>query len=238
MNQAQNDRAFAQNQRALVELQFDDDETCEGLLVEITPHSATIDFPLEKASSLLIGESYWLTFTGGRATSSIRVLANILYRGEDEHRCRYRFEISIEDSIAITTLIEHRVSLRVQPAEGQVIGVELQADGMRPQSGALDDISKTGISVVLLVEVGAEIPEEVQMAFRLPDQADEIRVRGILRNRAEGSGELRLGIEFKPSGAVEFTRHQRLIENYIMFRQIELLRELRDQRFAESPYDF
>ena len=57
-------------QRALVELEFDDDETCDGLLVEITPLSATIDFLLAKASSLLIGESYWLTFKGGRAKSS------------------------------------------------------------------------------------------------------------------------------------------------------------------------
>ena len=222
-----------ETQRALVELQFDDDETCEGLLVEITPHSATIDFPLEKASSLLIGESYWLTFTGGRATSSIRVLAHIQYRGEDEHRCRYRFEISIEDSIAITTLIEHREALRVTPVEGQIIQVELRPDDGRPVSSALDSISKTGLSVVLLPEEGDDLPEHVGLSFRLPDQADEITLRGVRRNRFERGGELRLGFEFQPTSAVEFTRHQRLIENYIMFRQVELLRDLRASRLAD-----
>lgn len=230
------DPGSAGPQRALVELQFDDDETCEGLLVEITPHSATIDFPLEKASSLLIGEAYWLTFTGGRAgsaNSSIKVLANIQYRGEDEHRCRYRFEISIEDSIAITTLIEHREALRVAPPEGEVIQVQLQCEGARPVGSALDSISKTGISVVLMVQDSVGLAERVELSFRLPDQADELRMWAIQRNRIERNGELRMGLEFEASSAVAFMRQQRLIENYIMHRQVELLRDLRSGRLTD-----
>jgi len=220
--------------KSVVELQIDDEEACRGLLVEMTPQSATIDFPLEKASSLLIGESYWMTFTGGRANSSIRVLANILYRGEDEHRCRYRFEISIEDSIAITTLIEHRCAMRVQPADGQVIGVDIQGDGLGRLTAALDSISVTGASIVILPDDGLRMPDEVTLGFRLPDQADEIRIRAALRNRTQRDEDLRLGFEFLPDGAVDYLRRQHQIETYIMCRQVELLRDLRCQRLADA----
>ena len=215
---------------SLVELELDEGETCSGVLVEITQESATIDFPLA-ASALLIGDSAWLSFREGRVASMIRTLARIEHRGEDAERCRYRFAISAEDSIALTTLIEHRQALRVGPPDGLVVPVQLWVEGGKEVAACLDSISCTGISVLF-----AEDPDPfaqasvLQLRLRLPDQAQTIAIAGRVRARRLIDGQQRYGLEFEAGPAIEFGRKQRKIESYVGARLLEVLNQVRSQR--------
>lgn len=211
-----------------VDLRLDEETCVRGLLVEITPDSATVDFPLARTSPLAVGQAYPVTFTGGRSLSSIECQSELVYRGEDTTRCRCRFRLRPDDAIGVSSLVENRGAMRVPPEEGLELRVRFWKSDAEQIVVPLESISRTGISV--LVPLGGEeffnTSESLNLSFRLPGQRDDVYLLASVRNCQPAVENTRFGLEFGASGAAYFTHMQRQIEDYVFKRQGDLMNEL------------
>ncbi len=218
---------------SVVELELDSGEVCRGVLTEATSSRVTVTFPASlpplSDQSVSIGAAYWLSFQSGWQASTVRILARAAFRGEDEQLCRYRFLISFEDSIGLTTLIEHRGVLRVRPPEGLIVPVQVAAEGGRAIAACLEGVSLTGISICFAEDPDPFASESrLLLRLRLPDQAETIDLTGCVHWRcATADGQLRYGLEFELGRAVAWGSKQALIEAFIASRMVEVLGEMR-----------
>jgi len=93
---------------SVVRLYIDGMGYFQGILVEVTSAGIVVDFPLVDAPDLPVSEEVKIALSTDRLASSLKTPALVVYKGEDEYRCRYRFEISGEARMALTVLIDGR----------------------------------------------------------------------------------------------------------------------------------
>jgi hypothetical protein len=159
----------------------------------------------------------------------IVVAAAAIYRGQDEHRRRYRFEIQRKIGITVAALINRRAAVRVRPAPGTRIPVRVRAfDTVTEVECELGDLSLTGAS--LSFEAGAAIEpvdgERVLLGFELPGAEGPIETEGLVRHRTLVGERLCYGVEFVPAEGGDLRGLAQQLSDWIMERQAELLQEM------------
>ena len=220
---------------SVVRLYIDGAGYFQGILVEVTSTGIVVDFPLSEAPDLPVSGQVNIALSTDRLASSLKTPALVVYKGEDEYRCRYRFEISGEARLALTVLIDGRSVYRAPPDTHHPVVVTLWNDGQAGQiEGILNDSSKTGLSVFVKAEDSQRLKEDARIGMRmqLPGDTTPIQLWGAVRHEQTSGWATRIGIEFEHVGAAEFSEDQERFINYVMNRQIEMLRQFRSSREA------
>ena len=204
---------------SVVRLYIDGAGYFQGILVEVTPSGIVVDFPLTEAPELPVSEEVKIALSTDRMASSLKTPALVVFKGEDEYRCRYRFEISHEARTALTVLIDGRSVYRAPPDMNRPIVVTLWNDGEASQiEGILNDSSKTGMSVFIRAEDGRRLKDAGRIGIRLqlPNETAPIQMWGHVRHEQTSGWATRVGIEFEHQAAADYSEDQERFFNYVM----------------------
>jgi hypothetical protein len=218
---------------SVVRLYIDGMGYFQGILVEVTSAGIVVDFPLSDAPDLPVSEEVKIALSTDRLASSLKTPALVVYKGEDEYRCRYRFEISGEARMALTVLIDGRSVYRAPPDSNAPVAVTLWNEGhQNTVEGILNDSSKTGMSVFVKAEEAQRLLPNARLGVRLllPREKTPIQLWGVVRHVHTSGWATRLGIEFEQRGPAEYSEDQERFIAYVLGRQVEMLRQFRGPR--------
>jgi hypothetical protein len=205
-------------------------ETFDGMLIEASPSAVVLDFPLSQKPALPIAAEVLLFFSGSPLGGSIATSGRVVYRGEDEHRSRYRFQIDREQGTALSTLFNRRGAYRVCPRPDSPVAVMLEVPGgSRLVEATLNDLSRTGLSVLIRDEDEGALftAQRLRMRFSLERGDEGFVLWGIVRYRRLEGAAIRYGFEFDSREAAHFDRIQQRLNDFVMKRQRELLRSMK-----------
>jgi hypothetical protein len=218
---------------SVVRIYIDGSGYFQGILVEVTASGIVVDFPLDVAPDLPVSKEVKIALSTDRLASSLNTPALVVYKGEDEYRCRYRFEISSEARVALTVLIDGRSVYRAPPDPLHPVPVLLWNEGQETSiEGILNDSSRTGLSVFVRAEDGPRLSEGARIGMRvqLPGDQKPIQLWGSLRHQQVAGWATRVGIEFEQLGPAEFSDDQERFVGYVMNRQVQILRQFSPPR--------
>jgi hypothetical protein len=213
---------------SIVRLYVDGQGYFQGVLVEVSSGALVVDFPLSEAPELAVKKEVQLSLSTDRLSSSLKLTAMTAYRGEDEYRCRYRFDISSDVHIALSTLIDGRGNCRVTPGSEVRIEVLFKDDEKDDEIFAsLEDASKTGLSLAATLCGDAPFPigHKVSMRFSLLGDREPLNLSGVIRHHKKHDMGILFGIEFDHRAAARFPNDLDRFTGFVMRRQVDLLKQ-------------
>ena len=216
----------------VVRVLIDAQGTFAGIVAEASSETVMIDFPLAHAPELRINQNVNLAFGAGHNRATLNVPGQVVYMGDDEDRCRLRFDIGPEASIALGTLIELRGEFR--SAAKPPVPVTLRGDRTpHDVQGLIVDVSYAGLSVVINGNDAALLnsPAQLQLATLLHGN-QPIHLTGEARSRQALWNEVRLGIALDKRRTVEEMAHIEAFQRFVRQCQAQFLDELGQQQKA------
>ncbi len=216
--------------QSIVRLYIADQGYFQGVVTGMNTSGITVDFATHECPDVPEGRAIELALSSDRLNSSLRLPALPIGFEDNPTRRRYTFEIDLEVQLALRALIEGRNDCRVTPnVENRILVMMRQAGDDCFVQGALDDVSRTGLST--MVEDGqAEVlkkDEPTRISFIIPGERTPVQLGGFFRHSAEVDGQVRLGFEFTPGANAENENDLIRFRWYVESLKDELLSHLR-----------
>jgi hypothetical protein len=184
---------------------------------------AWVDFhdarPMLAVGRVVVGE-----FHHGTLNAPLEAHGRVVQRLEGEGSCSYQIRFGDPVGAALTTLANRRSAVRVRPHVEMPVHVKLTWPGNEVRTSA-EDISGTGVAVLVNMVDEARMfrVHRFDLAIEPPAGSKPIKLSADVRHRSLVGSSIRYGIEFE-SGGGDFEKEQRLVVDYVMQRQAELLR--------------
>ena len=200
------------------QLRTPENEQFEGLCRDMDSSQqglvALIAFPSGRAPAIGLGEKTLLTFLGGGLVSSIDAEGTAVLRSDDQNRRCYSFELGDVPKSMLLLLANRRGSTRRSP-RGSVRVNLLDVPGDVPSRVELQDISATGLSILVGPVVEKLLLKQVRLRFSLMLPGEEpIELTALIRHRRIFNSQFLYGLEFDGQ-MPEFMRAQERFLAYL-----------------------
>lgn len=200
----------------------------KGRVVELTPECVLADFPARGAPVLRIAEVGALELAGGELAEPVELAGRVVYRSDEDHSCRYRFQIPAGHA-RLPADAGRRGSFRARPPKDEVIAVTVTGAGLAdPVTSALEDLSVNGASLLVTGPGEARLHalRDVDLAFTLPGIEKPFELAATVRYRILKETVVKYGVELADDTPDE-VRHA--VAAWIHERQLDQLRAIRDE---------
>jgi hypothetical protein len=167
---------------------------------------ASVEFANAEAPVLELGSSVALDFRSLDADTGVHVEGVTLFRADDaDHRC-YSFRGKISKRV-LMHLMDRRSAMRTLISPADPVRVALLDLGEPTREASLNDISSTGLSLLVDLELERALRDriELRVAFRLPGTDSVIEVETWIRHRRLLGAKSLYGLEVRGSAA-DFVR--------------------------------
>ena len=106
-------------------------------------------------------------------------------------------------------------------------------DVVRDRAAQMIDVSVIGIGLIVDAQTTLSEKAQLTVSFALPEHDSAMQFEGVVRNRRPQGDSVRYGMEFVGRESDRrFTAQQKVISDYVMRRQRQMLRERKDESDA------
>lgn len=182
----------------------------------------TIEFARDGAPNLPIAEELTVSFRSREVFDPFAARSRVIFRQDDSHRSRYKFEVSERDGQTLNALFKRRASARMRSDEEVVVEVREAGMKIAPYLECrLRDISKSGMSLRVASQVETQLcsMDRLELRFHLPGDDALFDLMAGVRYRQLLDECVHYGLEFERTPGDAAGR----IEAYIQRRQREII---------------
>ena len=233
----------------LVGLESAAGKTFQGRVVDLSATGVGVEFPPSVDLALGTNTAQRLEVRYWKLEKPVEIEVAVVTKRESEHGHRYGFRfIESADFGEQFQLFNRRSAFRVEPDPDVPIDVWLQhlsgdarvaADesaklnlrlGDKEVQARLVDISVDGLSAhVEGTAVALEVGGSLALRLTFPTDSEVARFEARVARVQEGDVGVSLGVSFDEEATERFGEQQAIVQRYVMSRQRELLRRLREQ---------
>jgi len=252
-------RIYVPQERVVEIVLLEPEHDQPGRMLDAASNGLGVVFPRKSVPNLRSGQN--VTAKISMAALSRSLLTQLVTRSRfDEGRSvRYGFEFADPGKFfgqldrSLWRLFNQRRAFRVQPDPDESIEVGLtweagsapaQVELPQPVDVALKwkggsaaaqmiDVSVIGIGLIVDAQTTLSEKAQLTVSFALPEHDSAMQFEGVVRNRRPQGDSVRYGMEFVGRESDRrFTAQQKVISDYVMRRQRQMLRERKDESDA------
>jgi len=188
---------------------------------------AVVAFPQDAPAPVPIDGTALLEFPAERKRATLTMRGRVLERIVDDLGSRVRFELDADDRQAMFSVVNRRCAVRVAPRLTPPVLVSLLGlDGTNLGDALMRDVSVAGVSLALdpALETATYQHDRMELSFRLDERTGTSRFIGRVQYRRLTSRRIQVGIAFDSEETQDFAQQERVLRNWVVQRQVELMR--------------
>ncbi len=203
-----------------------------GALAKIRPAlgTAEVHFRVSSDPRLQIGTEVAIEIRRATDQTAHQTTARVISCDQKPDRAVYFFKLPSGVGSALGMLFNQRAAVRVVPAPGEPVRVQVRMkDGGRAIPAVVDDISQTGLGVLFGVNQEGRLlacGNKLELMLELPG-SEPMEITVDPRHRRLMGASIRYGIPFLPDDTKDFEAKRLKIYRYVHRRQIEMIEALK-----------